>query len=445
MFDFLKKNKKIQTDTGFRDDYTETDELALPGWARTTTYILTSFLIVAVIWASVSKIDKIVKARGKFVSTGHEIVIRPMVDSIVKRIDVRIGQVVKKGQKILTLDPTFANSDLAQVNIRIANAKVIIYRIQCELDHVPYIVSQDDTSGLGLLQYNIFTQRRSEFNSKLQSFDAQISTAGEISRSAGVQLKEVGKQVEYANQIKKMRQEVFTAGYDTKLNLLQAENEYSRYKNQAETLKKTMAEQALRIQRVESEKNAFVNDWRKTLTTELSQNRNELDTYLEQQSKAQRYSELGELTVPEDSMVLEIGNISVGSVVKTGEVLVKLAPLNDPIEAEVHISPGDVGFIRQADLCKVKIDAFPFQKHGGLKGTLKSIGENTLDPSRQNEGPYYLGRITLESIKLKNVPKDARLIPGMSLSAEIVVGKRTVMSYLLYPMMTVFDESIREP
>ena len=446
MFKFWKKNKDDQTDTGFRDDFTETDEFALPSWARSSLYVLTSFFIIILCWACISKIDKIVKAQGKLITTGREIVVRPLVDSIVKSIDVRVGQVVKKGQKILTLDPTFAKSDLAQVNIRIENAKAAIYRAQCELNHENYVIPKGDHYGIGMLQYNIFKQRTLAFNAKMQSFDSQILSAREASRSASVQLAEVKNQIEYADQIRKMRQEVYAAGYDTRLNLLQAENEYSRYKSQAESLQKTIAESNFEIRKLESEKDVFINEWRKDLSIEIAKNSSEADTNLQQFAKAELYSQLVEMTVPQDSVVLEIGHISVGSVAKTGEPLVKLVPLNEPIEAEARISPQDVGFIRQGDACKIKIDAFPFQKHGELQGVLKSIGEDTVtDPARQNEGPYYLGRVTLKSTELKKVPEDTRLIPGMSLSAEIVVGQRTVISYILYPMIQMFDESIREP
>lgn len=440
------KNKKDQADMGFRDDFTETDELELPGWSRSSLYILTAFFVIILVWACVSKIDKIVRAQGKLVITGREIVVRPLVDSLVKSIDVRVGQVVKKGQKIVTLDPTFAKSDLGQVNIRIATAKAAIYRAQCELNHENYVIPKEDPYGIGMLQYDIFKQRTSSFNAKMQSFDSQISSAREASRSAGVQLAEVKKQIEYADQIRKMRQDVYSAGYDTKLNLLQAENEYSRYKSQAESLLNTIAANDFEVQRIESDKRMFTNEWKKELSTEIARNSSELDTYRQQFSKAELYAQLVELTVPQDSVVMEIGRISVGSVAKTGEALVSLVPLNEPIEAEARIAPQDVGFIRQGDECKIKIDAFPYQKHGELNGVLKSIGEDTLrDPSRQNEGPYYLGRITLKSTTLKKVPEDTRLIPGMSLSAEIVVGHRTVISYILYPMISIFDESIREP
>ena len=435
-------------DEGFRDDFTEVDELRLPFWARSTLYLLTTVFIILVAWACIAKIDKIVRAPGKFVSTGHEIVIRPLVDSIVSSIDVHLGQVVHKGQKILTLDPTFAQSDLDQVKIKIEAAKAIIYRANCELNHETFTVPEDDQNGTYLLQYNIYKQRTSEFKAKVQSYQSQILSAGESSRSAAAQLKEVQNQIEYAEQITQMRQEVYQKGYDTKLNLLQAENDYSRYKNQAASLQNSIAASNLKIKELKSEKNAYIDNWNKELSTEVAKYKNELDTYLEQQSKAARLSQLVDVTAHRESVVLEVGRISVGSVAKTGEALMTLVPLNEPIEAQVHISPRDVGFIRSGDACKIKIDAFPFQKHGVLQGSLNSISEDTIidkTSSRTKEGAYYLGRVSLSSTRLENVPKDTRLMPGMSLSTEIVVGHRTVISYLLYPMISMFDESIREP
>lgn len=448
MLKFWKNKEKAHTDVGFRDDFTEVDQFKLPGWANTTLLILTSLFVILLIWACLAKIDKIVKARGKLVTTGQEIVVRPLVDSIVKSLDVSIGQVVKKGQKIMTLDPTFANSDLGQINIKIENASATIYRIQCVLNHKKFEIPKEDKDGIYLLQSKIYQQQTSEFESRVQSFDSQKLSAREAARSAKAQLEELNKQIEYANQIRQMRQEVYSAGYDTKLNLLQAEKECSQNLTQAESLQKTIASSELEIKKLESDKNAFINDWNKELSTEMAKTQSELDTYREQLNKARLYSNLVDMTVPQDSVVLEIGKISVGAVAKTGEALVTLVPLNEPLEAEIHIEPQDVGFIRNGDPCKVKIDAFPFQKHGSLPGSLKSVSEDTVnDQSRQqnNTGPYYVGRVTLESTKLNKVPDDTRLVPGMSLAAEIVVGQRTVITYILYPMISIFDESIREP
>ncbi len=446
MLTFLQRKKNAASDVGFRDDFTETDELPLPPWARTCVYSLLVLFLVLLAWACVYKIDKIVNGRGKFVITGREVVVRPLVDAIVKSIAVHTGQTLKKGQKILTLDPTFAEADLAQIEIQIANAAAVIYRARCEIKQRDFVIPTPDPGGAYLRQYSIFRQRQAEFNARIKSFDAQIQSARDAAATAALQLEEVQKQVENAKQMLKMRQEVFAAGHDSKMNLLDAENEYSKYKNQAEALENRRTSSQLQIRRLESDKKVYINNWRKELSTEIAKYTNEMDTYRQRLAKAQRYSQLVDMRAPLDCVVLEIGNISVGSVVKTGETLVKMVPLNDPLEVEARIAPRDIGFIRDGDPCKIKVDAFPFQKHGILEGVLKSIGEDTLiDPENPRAGPYYAVRISLKSTKLKLVPADMRLIPGMTLTAEIVVGSRTVISYILYPMIKMFDESIREP
>ncbi len=330
MLKFWKKNGQAHTDAGFRDDFTEMDQFSLPSWAGTVLFALTTLFIVLVVWACLAKIDKIVKAEGKLVTTGQEIVVRPLMDSIVKTLDVNLGQVVKKGQKIMTLDPTFTNSDLGQINIKIDNASAVIYRIHCELKHQKFVIPKEDKSGLYMVQESIFKQRAAEFDSRVQSFDSQKLSAREAARSAAAQLGELNKQIEYANQIRQMRQEVYSAGYDTKLNLLQAEKEYSQFLGQAESLQKIIASSELEIGKLESDKNVFVNDWNKELTTELAKSQSELDTAREQLTKAQRLSQMVDMTVPQDSVVLEIGKVSVGSVAKTGEALITLIPLNEP-------------------------------------------------------------------------------------------------------------------
>jgi HlyD family secretion protein len=126
-----------------------------------------------------------------------------------------------------------------------------------------------------------------------------------------------------------------------------------------------------------------------------------------------------------------------------------LVPLGDTLEAEVSIDAIDIGYIKTGDSAHLKLDAFPFQKHGALQGKVRILSEDAfkreagLNPNVTSA--YYMSRITLGTEMLRNLPDKTRLLPGMTLSAEIVVGKRSVMSYLLWPMMKAMDEAIREP
>jgi len=138
-------------------------------------------------------------------------------------------------------------------------------------------------------------------------------------------------------------------------------------------------------------------------------------------------------------------------VIKEAEPLFTLVPLDAELEAEVRIDSLDVGHVKVGDPAKLKLDAFPFQQHGTLSAEVRTISEDAF--RREANSPamepgmdaYYISRITLGKDKLKKLAEKARLLPGMTLSAEIVVGKRSIISYLLWPLTKALDESMGEP
>jgi HlyD family secretion protein len=152
-------------------------------------------------------------------------------------------------------------------------------------------------------------------------------------------------------------------------------------------------------------------------------------------------------------VVLELGQRSIGSVAKEAEPLVTLVPADNRVEAEVDVDSSDVARLRVGDSVRVKFDALPFQRHGTVDGTLRVITENSFQPDKNRNGDskpdgqpaFFRARIALGPLALRDVPADFRLIPGMTATAEIKVGRRTIISYLLDPIVRLFDESLREP
>jgi HlyD family secretion protein len=164
--------------------------------------------------------------------------------------------------------------------------------------------------------------------------------------------------------------------------------------------------------------------------------------------KADRRNRLVTLTAPIDAVVLEIAKLSPGSVVREAETFFTLVPLNAPLEAEVHIDSLDVGYIKLGGATHIKVDAFPFQRHGTLDAKVRTLSEDAFKretPSKSASEAYYLARIELGAIGLKNMTDGARLLPGMTLTAEIVVGQRSVLSYMAWPLTKGISEAAREP
>jgi hypothetical protein len=189
-------------------------------------------------------------------------------------------------------------------------------------------------------------------------------------------------------------------------------------------------------------------NWLPTPAQPRAAARRERDAPLKQFEKAARRNEITVLTAPADAIVLHVAQRSVGSVMKEAEQLYTLVPLVSPLEAEVLVEGLDVGHVKTGSLTRLKLEAWPFQKHGALTGQLRTLSEDTFnrDPKKGGEArPHYKARIDITSTKLRDVPPTFRLTPGMSVTAEINAGERTVLSYFLYPLLRGLDGSIREP
>ena len=202
------------------------------------------------------------------------------------------------------------------------------------------------------------------------------------------------------------------------------------------------------------ERQVFIDEWRRSLLEELLRARKEAAGIVESLVKAERMSELSVLTAPVDGIVLDVAKRSVGSVMQSAETLVTLVPIDAPLIAEVAISSSDVGNIAVGNEVALKIDAFPYQRHGLIKGRLQTIAEDSISGgatasgsglSSGGPGLYHRSRVELTQTTLRAMPQGARLIPGMSLTADIKAGRRKAIAYFLYPILRGFDESLREP
>lgn len=199
---------------------------------------------------------------------------------------------------------------------------------------------------------------------------------------------------------------------------------------------------------LEAEKTAFETGWRQKMLEEMLAVSRERDAVSDQLQKASRRQSMVTLTAPADSVVLDVAKLSQGSIVREAEAFFTLVPLGTTLEADVQISSQDIGYVKSQAKVNVKVDAYPFQKHGTLEGNLRTISQDAFrkdNAASQTQDAFYGGRVALVTTKLDDLPMNAVLLPGMTVTAEILVGKRSVMSYLLWPLTKATKEAIREP
>ncbi len=433
----------------FQPDSVELEKQPVPLITRMTYYFLLALVLCALVWSILAKMDMIVTARGKLISTGKQVVVQPIVNSIIKKFHVDVGQIVKKGQVLVSLDPTFAMADEAQVQIRLAALKVQLKRMECELAGTPFRVTPDMDSTEATLQLSLYKGRQNEYKAKLENYNSQIIQAkGEVG-SFTKRLESLQRQLKSSEEVLAMRKKVFSEGADTRLSVLEAESQYSAIQANAEGIANELKVRQQRIAQAEAERDAFISNWRNDTANTLTSTRKEHDQLVEQFAKATRYRELAELASPVDAVVLDVGQYSVGSVVKEGMPIMTLVPLNTPLEAEVSIETKDVGYVHIGDEVRLKLDAFPFQRHGTMEGKLRVVSEDayvaTSGESSNQKIPTFQARVELTNTTLRDIAKDTRFLPGMTLAAESVVGDRRVISFLAYPIIRGLDESLREP
>ena len=430
----------------FQSDARKIDERRPPWIMRATLYALVAAIIIAVTFAAIAKVDRIVVAPGKLVTTAATLVVQPLETSVVRSLNSRVGDIVRQGETLATLDPTFSEADADQLRGRIKSLAAQIHRLENELDDTPYEpgVRDEETR----LQATIWTRRTEQNRARLAAFDQQIRHIEAEMATKSADRVALEARLGVANELEAMRASLLQKELGSRINYLDAKSQRLQIEREIQLATNNLTELQLDLVRYEAEKTAYLAEFRQKTAEELVRTRRDNDAAVKQLDKAARRNAVTVLTAPADAIVLEMAQRSVGSVMKEAEPLYTLVPLDSPLEAEVSVEGIDIGRVETNADARLKLEAWPFQKHGTLSGKVRIVSDDAFTPDPKKDGqqrPYYKARVEMTATDLRDVPRSFRLIPGMAVTAEIKAGERTILAYFLYPLLRGLDESIREP
>jgi len=440
-----------------------------PLQARATLWVLAALLVSLVVVASVFKIDRMVTSQfGQVVTTEPTVVLQALDPSIIKTLDVKEGDRVKKGQLVATLDPTFTAADVKALRAQIISLDAQIARDKAELAGESFEVSRTADPATAMyetIQKNYYNQRKSQYQAQVNAFEEQIALSQATLKRLGTDEEYYRGRASVAQEIEKMRADLEATKVGSRLNLLIAIDQKLELQRYREADSGGKVETVHQLAAAISNRDAFIQQWLGQASQEMITGRNQRDAAIEQLAKAEKHQDLVQLFAPDDAVVLTMAKLSVGSVLKEADPFITLASLRSPMEAEVYISPRDVGFVRPGDRVTVKLDAFQFIEHGTAEGEVLWISDGTFNAApgtasvssigadatsatgsdAQGREPYYKLRIRFNNVQLRNVPAGFRLIPGMTLTADIYLGTRSLLMYLVRGMMQGVGEAMREP
>ena len=423
-------------------------------FVRTTPYsdhailhVLVAILVFTIFLMSIVKLDRVVTSAGKLVPTQGTVFVQPLDRAIVRQIKVHTGDVVKKGQVLAELDPTFAQADLKQQQDHLANLSAQVGRLEAELAGIPY---EPGTNQQEQLQASIWHQRQAELQQTLADFDARIHSDEALITKAQQDVSAYSTRLGYAAKVADMEMTLEKNGNASKLKVLEANDAKAEADRQLSESRNTLIGGQHDLDALKAQRAVALGKWRDDIGTQLATARDDMNQTQQSLAKATRISDLITVQAPEDAVVLDIGNASIGSVVDTQATQTKplftLVPVSGPVEADIQVAAKDIGFIKVGDPVQIKLDAYPFMRHGTAKGVITTISEGSFTESdNQARAPFFKARVRLQDTTLRNVPDNFRLIPGMTVQGDVLVGHRTVISYLVEGALRTGSEAMREP
>jgi hemolysin D len=434
----------------FQSETAEIREDPEPAQLRLTLPALAGLFVALLAVTAVMPLDRVVtSSAGQIVTAEPTIVLQALDPSIIKTLDVREGELVKSGQLLATLDPTFTTADVSALTMQIASLEAQIARGEAELGHRDFDPPLGSTAQAAYtaLQKTYYLQRKGQFEAQLTAYAQQIAQNRATIRKLTDDLAHYDDRVKVSQEIEKMRASLAASQVGSRLNLLIATDQRLEMLRSLDSDRNGLVESEHQLAATIANRDAFSQQWAAQVSQELVTAKNALDSAREQLAKAARHQDLVRLAAPDDAVVLKLAKLSVGSVLKEADPFITLAPMRSPVEAEVHILARDVGFCRPGDMVTLKLDPFHFVEHGTASGRLRWISEGafTQDENGSATDPYYKARIALTEVSLKSVPDSFRLVPGMTLTADIQVGTRSAFMYIWRGVIRGVGEAMREP
>jgi HlyD family secretion protein len=389
--------------------------------------------------------------------------------SPIRSINVKFGDRVSAGQVVATLDPTFSDVDVKKLETKKALLLAQKARLISERDGQTFSIAGHEEDLDWLMQSQLYLQRKDAYDSKIREFEAEQDklNATQENNLEAIEFAEENYLDfrEYEERIKKLYDKGSKSEEDRLSRKVQS-NEAK--KNLRDSLYKK-EELAKEFEAVKTRRNAFIAENRAKIMTELVEAHEKLVETDQELQKANQANSYTDVVVPDsldykEFVVIDVSEKSVGTIGEPGQPLLKLIPIDVPLEVEIEVQGKDIALIREASIhqiqnpneglpygseVRVKLVSFPFQKHGTLRGVVRTISEDSFEREENKGVPslttYKVRVQLLEPVKLDNVTDTFRLMPGMAATAEIKVGRRRVIDYFLYPLIRYLDQSIREP
>ncbi|WP_428393179.1 HlyD family type I secretion periplasmic adaptor subunit [Lichenicoccus sp.] len=426
--------------------------------AQYMIWLVCSMAVVMLIVFATVPLDRVVTVSGELISTRPTLLVQPFATSIVRSIEVHEGEIVHKGQVLARLDPTVSTADEANLKNQTQSYAAQIARLKAEAAGDDYKPDLGDPASVS--QAAIFMRRREEFRDKLLNYTQQIASLQSDMQGYRANAAMYAGRVKVAGDVTRMRRQLQHDQVGSRLDSLSAQDSLMEMERSQLSAQEGAVGAKNKLDAERADEAGYIQDWKAQIYQDLTDTEHKYSDARADYEKAILARNLDVMRAQGDAEVLTIAKVSIGSVLTPATQLITLVPLDAPLEVEAKLKGDESGYVKIGDKAMIKFATFAYTQYGGADATVRGVSadsftKDSLDQSTSPSAPpldmgssadtFYRIKLRIDRYTLHGVPNYFHPTPGMPVTADIKVGKRTIMQYLLNRVLPVATEGMREP
>ncbi|MEQ1783032.1 MAG: HlyD family type I secretion periplasmic adaptor subunit [Hyphomonadaceae bacterium] len=474
------RRRAASVDTDFLPAALEILERPPSPVGRIIIWLIIAAAALALLWAMFAQVDMVAVSEGRIIPRSRLQSVESSETGIIRAIHVTEGQRVTKGQPLLDLDPTFADADAASARIELETADLARARSEALMQRadgkpVRFVAPANVSTAAANAERTAVTARIAGLDARVGGIDQRVLGARAAIRAAESQLGKLRETQPLLEEQQGILRRLSAEGATTRPQVLDMERRLIENRRDMESKEAEIAQTAAEIETLQRERSQAVEDFRAQVASEMAEAEAIVATRTEGVRKARTREGYQTLLAPVSGTVNDIAVTTLGEVANAGEPIVTIVPDGEELIVEALILNRDVGFIRAGQVAVIKLDAYPFTRHGYLEGQVEQVSPDaTVDETR---GLVFAGRVIITKNKLRDLGRVsgpdqpalansadaaskldlaqatpdrvsvsvlAPVLAGMSVKVEIITGRRTVLDYMLSPIAQATQEAGRE-
>lgn len=425
----------------------ETELHILNRQSRRLLHLVALLVLVLIVWSGFAEVDELVRGQGKVIPSRQLQVVQNLEGGILNEIYIEEGQQVKKGQVLMKLDDTQFNSkfqerkqaqnaiqgNIARLQAELSGLETIVFPAQLRKEF-PEIVDQ---------QIQLFNHRQAQLNASVRLLDLQIKQQQQALEKSQFELEQAKQQQKLAEKELAILKPLLREGVVSAMELIRAEKEALKAKSDASTLEYSLPKFATLIEELKDKQAQLAINFKADAQKELNGYQEELAQISQSSGALEDRVERTQVRSPVNGTIKQIMLNTEGGVVQPGMDLVSIVPLEDSLLIETKIRPSDIARLYPGQKAMVKFTAYDFTVYGGLEAELVHISADSI--SHEDRDSFYLVRVKTFQNNLGTAENPLPIIPGMIAEVDILTGKKTLMNYLLKPILKAKQVALSEP